>query len=73
MYVFISGKELPFTSPPKWWYKVSVQDSSFTDSFVSTVKLTAQEMLDVQSYYAESLNDYLANREKDRPWVEGPM
>lgn len=56
MYIHLSGTQLPYSS--KWFYRARADDGDFTDSFVSSVKLTLQEMLDVQSYYAGSLDGY---------------
>lgn len=54
--VRLSGIHLPYSK--SWLYRI-YRDTDTFDSFTSSVKLTAQQMLDVESGYRESLDGYV--------------
>ncbi len=57
--VTISGTKLPYSH--SYFYRIAVDYEKF-DSFVSTAKLTTQQMLDVQSGYQDAIDSMTMTR-----------
>ena len=64
--VYVSGSKLPYTS--QYLYRVAIEGRE-TLEINSTRKWTAQEILDVQSYYRESLTGYVLGGEPLVGWT----
>lgn len=52
----LQGTKIPFTQ--KWYYTLYLENGVAYDSFVSTKKLDAEEMISVQVGYSEALDAY---------------
>lgn len=64
--VYVSGSKLPYTG--QYLYRVAIEGRR-TLEINSSRKWTTQEILDVQSYYTESLTGYILGGESLEGWT----